>query len=217
LDLKNEENNQAESRIRKQLRSVMKESHSLLKRNMILQVLAEESKNGMMADVSFFKTLEIDMDEQHRLEVSAAIDQYMAKARRARRGHQLMVKSLYRRKEALENKLFQMKYAKLLKHISANNSLMATSTIQNKPSSIYEENPSDPKMGIPANDFLLASVVKDTFEIYDSSSDEEEAQRCRSDKERYDDVMQIFEEKNPVKAGCVFGPSQRKLNRLDCI
>ena len=41
-------------------------------------------------------------------------------------------------------------------------------------SSIYEENPSDPKTDIPANRFMFDTVIRDAFEIYDSSDEEDE-------------------------------------------
>ena len=84
-------------------------------------------------------------------------------------------------------------------------------------SSIYEENPSDPKTGIPANRFMFDTVIRDAFEIYDSSDDEEEKKDFLSQSEWYERVLQIFHDKNPVKAGRVFCPSQSKINKLGCI
>ena len=84
-------------------------------------------------------------------------------------------------------------------------------------SSIYEENPSDPKTDIPANRFMFDTVIRDAFEIYDSSDDEEEKKDFLSQSEWYERVLQIFHDKNPVKAGRVFCPSQSKINKLGCI
>ena len=42
----------------------------------------------------------------------------MAKANMAKKSERFVVKQIFKRKEALENKLFKMKYAKLLKTLT---------------------------------------------------------------------------------------------------
>jgi len=66
-----------------------------------------------------------------------------------------------------------MKYSKLLRAISDSNRHYTTSKgLQDKISSIYEENPSDPKSDIPANKFMFETVIRDAFDVYDSSDEE---------------------------------------------
>lgn len=128
-----------------------------------------------------------------------------------------MVKQIFKRKEALENKLFKMKYSKLLRTLT-DQSRTQIADQRRHPSSIYEENPVDPKVDIPANKYMFDVTIKDAFEIYDSSSDEEEEKKNFYTKsEMFDQCMEIYEDKNPVKVGRVAGPSQRKLNKIDCI
>ena len=45
------------------------------------------------------------------------------------------------------------------------------------PSSIYEENPVDPKVDIPANKVMFNTTIKDAFDIDDSSSEDEEEKK----------------------------------------
>ena len=110
-----------------------------------------------------------------------------------------------------------MKYAKLLRTLTD----QSKTQIQNHkrhPSSIYEENPVDPKVDIPANKYMFESTIKDAFNIDDSSSeDEDEKRQFFTKSEMLDQCMEIYEQKNPVKVGRVSGPSQRKLNKLDCV
>ena len=56
-------------------------------------------------------------------------------------------------------------------------------------SSIYEENPSDPKTDIPANRFMFDTVIRDAFEIYDSSDEEEDKKDFLSQSEWYERVL----------------------------
>ena len=84
-------------------------------------------------------------------------------------------------------------------------------------SSIYEENPSDPKIEIPANKFMFENIIRDVYDIEDSSEEEEGFNDFKTQKEWYRKIMQLYEEKNPVKAGRIFEPSQSKINKLDCI
>mmetsp|Transcript_2165 Transcript_2165/g.2999 ORF Transcript_2165/g.2999 Transcript_2165/m.2999 type:complete len:127 (+) Transcript_2165:149-529(+) len=111
-----------------------------------------------------------------------------------------------------------MKYSKLLRAISDSNRHYATSKgMQDKISSIYEENPSDPKSDIPANKFMFETVIRDAFDVYDSSDEEADEKDFLSQREWLDRVMGIFEDKNPIKAGRIFCPSQSKMNKLGCI
>jgi len=97
-----------------------------------------------------------------------------------------------------------MKYSKLLRAISDSNRVLTTSGgFSEKLSSIYEENPSDPKTDIPA--------------IHDSSDDDDDKKDFLSQHEWYNKVMRIYEKKNPVKAGRVFEPSQNKISKLTCL
>ena len=88
------------------------------KRNQILKLLADEIENAGKMDTSFFSAMEMDLDKDHQAQVNAALEQFLAKASLAKKSEQRVVKQIYRRKEALENKLFKMKYAKLLKTMS---------------------------------------------------------------------------------------------------
>ena len=77
-----------------------------------------------------------------------------------------------------------MKYAKLLRTLSDASYLQEAKERTKQPSSIHEENPVDPKIGIPANTYMFESIVKDAFNIDDSSSeDEEEKKDMKSQKE----------------------------------
>lgn len=59
-----------------------------------------------------------------------------------------------------------MKYSKLLRAISDSNRVLTTAGgFAAKVSSIYEENPSDPKTDIPANKFMFENIIKDAYEI----------------------------------------------------
>ena len=90
----------------------------------------------------------------------------MAKAKLAKKSNQVVIQQIYRRKDALENKLFQMKYSKLLRAISDSNRVLTVSGgFAQKISSIYEENPSDPKTDIPANRFMFENIIKDAYDI----------------------------------------------------
>ena len=100
-----------------------------------------------------------------------------------------------RRKDALESKLFQMKYSKLLRAIS-DSTRMASSTrggFAEKISSIYEENPSDPKTEIPANKFMFENIIKDAFDVHDSSDEEEDKKDFMSQNDWLRKVMEIYE------------------------
>jgi len=76
-----------------------------------------------------------------------------------------------------------MKYGKLLKTLSDQTYLQKTGAKNSNPSSIYEENPVDPRVGIPANTYMFDNVVKDAFNFDDSSSEEEEKAEMLTEKE----------------------------------
>ena len=86
----------------------------------------------------------------------------------------MRIKQIFKRKEALESKLFKMKYAKLLKTLADQSYHKINQAQKSKVSSIYIENPRDPKVGIPANTYMFENVIKDAFNLDDSSSEEEE-------------------------------------------
>lgn len=68
-----------------------------------------------------------------------------------------------------------MKYTKLLTAISDSDRVYTTNGgIGARISSIYEENPQDPKIDIPQNKFLFNNIIKESFDVNDSSDDEEE-------------------------------------------
>ena len=96
--------------------------------------------------------------------------------------------------------------------------MVAAQNKTKRPSSIYEENPVDPRVGIPSNTYMFESIVRDTFNIDDSSSDsDDEKKDMLTPQEWLAICLEAFEKKNPIKAGRVAGPSQRKLNKLDCV
>lgn len=113
----------------------------------------------------------------------------MAKANLAKKSEQIIVKQIFRRKEALEGKLFKMKYAKLLKTISDNNQKHVSKDLAKQPTSIHVENPIDPKVGIPANTYMFESIIKDAFDIDDSSDEEEAKKDCLTKKEWLHKIM----------------------------
>ncbi len=78
------------------------------------------------------------------------------------------------------------------------------------PSSIYEENPVDPKIGIPQNTYMFECIIKDAFDIHESSSDEEEDKKdILTEKEWHQKCMEIYERKNPIKVGRLAGPNSK--------
>lgn len=131
----------------------------------------------------------------------------------------MAVKMIFRRKEALEQKLFKMKYHKLLKTIADASSMASNKEKLKQVSSIYEENPIDPKLGIPQNTYMFDNMIKDTYNIQDSSSSEDENKNDHflTKQERLEQVMEIYERKNPIKTVRVAEPSSRKIGKLDCI
>lgn len=64
---------------------------------------------------------------------------------------------------------------------------------------------------------MFNNIIKDTFNVEDSSTDEEEEQSFLTQKEWLNRCLASYDEKNPFKAGRVIAPSQRKLNKLDCV
>ena len=55
--------------------------------------------------------------------MNAALEQFVAKAHLAKKTEKYMIRQVIKRKEALESKLFKMKYKKLLKALSGSCSL----------------------------------------------------------------------------------------------
>lgn len=64
---------------------------------------------------------------------------------------------------------------------------------------------------------MFESIIKDTFDIEDSSTDEEEEKSFLTKKEWLNKCLASYDNKNPFRAGKVMGPCQRKLNKLDCV
>ena len=87
-----------------------------------------------------------------------------------------------------------MKYSKLLHAISDSNRVLTTGggCFNGKISSIYEENPTDPKTDIPANKFMFENIIKDAFEIQDSSDEEDDKKDFLTQTEWYNKVMTIY-------------------------
>lgn len=163
-------------RMVRKMEEINKLQHSHIKRNHILKLFADEMEHASKIDMSFFKTIEMGLDYEHQAQVNAALEQFMARAKNAKKSEQVAVKSIFKRKEALETKLFKMKYAKLLRIIT-DQSRHQSLNQERHPTSIYEENPVDPKIDIPANKYMFETTIKDTFNIDDSSSDEEDERR----------------------------------------
>lgn len=145
------------------------------------------------------------------------MDQLLAKTNMAKKNEKRLLKQIWKRKEALETMLFKMKYDKLLKTLAGGNYMISQMRKEKGPSSIYIENPQDPKVDIPSNIFMFNNIIKDTFEVEDSSTDEEDERQFMTGKEWLDICLDSYEEKNPFKVGKVYGPSQRKINKLDCV
>ena len=55
--------------------------------------------------------------------MNAALEAFVAKSNLAKKSERLQVAKVFKRKEALENKLFKIKYSKLLKNLSDNSYL----------------------------------------------------------------------------------------------
>ena len=128
-----------------------------------------------MCDMSYFSKLEFNFDKDTQCQIETAKDMFMVKVNSARKQEAHKVEKLLRRKERLEIKLEHLKYHKLLKTISANcKSSMNQKEFSKPPSSIYEENPTDPKMGIRANVYFYDNLIKEQFAVSDSSDSEEE-------------------------------------------
>ena len=87
-----------------------------------------------------------------------------------------------------------MKYSKLLHAISDSNRVLTTGggCFNDKISSIYEENPTDPKTDIPSNKFMFENIIKDAFEIQDSSDEEDDKKDFLTQTEWYNKVMTIY-------------------------
>ena len=58
---------------------------SSVKRNKLLKLFQDEMNNAAKVDLSFFKAMEIELDQNHQAEVNAALEQFMAKAKLAKK------------------------------------------------------------------------------------------------------------------------------------
>ena len=64
---------------------------------------------------------------------------------------------------------------------------------------------------------MFETTIREAFDIDDSSSeDEEEKKQMYTKEEMLKQCLEVYEEKNPIKVGRVAGPSQRRINKLDC-
>ena len=125
--------------------------------------------------MSYFKTLEFSFDKATEMQIDQAKRMFMTKVNQAKREEHHKVQELLKRKEKLEGKLEALKYHKLLKQISGTcKSSMHQHEFTKKPTSIYEENPADPKMGIPSNVYFYDNLIKEQFTVSDSSDSEED-------------------------------------------
>lgn len=115
---KSEDGKDANWRILRKIDKIKQMNKSSVKRNHILKLLADEIDCAAKVDSSFFKAMEMELDTDHQAQVNAALEQFMAKANMAKRSEQIVVKQIFKRKEALETKLFKMKYAKLLRTLT---------------------------------------------------------------------------------------------------
>ena len=86
-----------------------------------------------------------------------------------------------------------------------------------KPSSIYDENPADPKMGIPSNIYFYDNLIKENFTISDSSDSEEdltEKQYLRGNK-KYELALERFKARNINKKKDPRQISDRRMKMLE--
>lgn len=111
------------SRIAKSIDKIKKMNGSSVKRNHILKLLQDEIANASKTDTSFFKAMELDLEDNHQAQVNAALEAFVAKSNLAKKSERLQVAKVFKRKEALENKLFKIKYSKLLRTISDTSNL----------------------------------------------------------------------------------------------
>ena len=118
-----------------------------------------------------------------------------------------------KRRQALEAKLFKMKYARLLKLIAQTSKFMSVQT-QNRPSSIYQEVPWDPQTSIPQNKYLLDHVIRDAIDPEDSSDSNEEVDRSKTKEQLMNEYMAKLERRNPAKTGQVKGISFKRIKNL---
>ena len=118
----------------------------------------------------------------------------------ARKTEAHKVQKLIARKNNLEARLEHLKYHKLMKTISANSKLSITQKgeFTKKPTSIYEENPTDPKMSIRSNLYFYDNLIKDAFNVSDSSDSEEDIKETglNTNKKAYEKALQRFMSRN---------------------
>ena len=123
-----------------------------------------------------------------------------------------------RRKEKLEGKLEQLRYHKLLKQISGSaRKSMNQHEFTKKPTSIYEENPADPKMGIPSNIYFYDNLIKEHFTVSDSSDSEEDINdsKYKRGHQRYEEALERFKSRNKDPRKKPKQISDRRLKMLE--
>lgn len=62
------------SRVIKKLDKIKDLQTSSVKRNHVLKLLSDEAQNASKVDSTFFKVLELDLDNEHQAQVNAALD-----------------------------------------------------------------------------------------------------------------------------------------------
>ena len=141
---------------------------------------------------------------------------FLGKVNLAKKHEQHKVETLLRRKENLESKLEQLKYHKLLKTISANCKLsLKKNEFTREPTSIYQENPQDPKMSIRSNVYFYENLIKDQFSISDSSDSDEELNQYMNNRTACEHALKRFQEKNPDSSKEPRQISDRRMKMLD--
>jgi len=118
INSKEQDSKKISMRMMQRIEKIKDKPESAVKKNLILKLISDEMPNADKIDGSFFKVLELDLDDDHQAQVNAALEQFVAKANLAKKSDRIAVKMIFRRKEALEQKLFKMKYHKLLKTIA---------------------------------------------------------------------------------------------------
>ena len=94
------------------------EATSTTRRNKILSLLDREAAMGAKIDQDFFGNLEDKFEEDHMDQIRVAIEIFMATQNQTKKAKEKTINSMMKRRQALEAKLFKMKYARLLKLIA---------------------------------------------------------------------------------------------------
>lgn len=125
MNSKEQDSKKISMRMMQKIEKIKDKPESVVKKNLLLKLISDEMPHADKIDGSFFKVLELDLDDDHQAQVNAALEQFVAKANLAKKSDRMAVKMIFRRKEALEQKLFKMKYHKLLKTIADASSMAA--------------------------------------------------------------------------------------------